>query len=113
MLNIGPMEIMVVALIALIVVGPKRLPELGKTIGKGLREFRKAQDELKRSVDLGLDDDEQTRPTFQEKRFTNKRRSHPPHSEPSADPTATPATDAAASAASAADPSADEPPQDG
>ena len=94
MFNIGPMEIMVVALIALIVVGPKRLPELGKTIGKGLREFRKAQDELKRSVDLGLDDEEQKRPTFQEKRFTNKRRSPAANTAPD-ETSEAPAADAA------------------
>jgi sec-independent protein translocase protein TatA len=38
--NIGPMEILVVLIIALIVFGPKRLPELGKSLGKGIKEFR-------------------------------------------------------------------------
>lgn len=38
--NIGPMEIAIVLIIALIVFGPKRLPELGKSLGKGIREFR-------------------------------------------------------------------------
>ncbi len=38
--NIGPMEIMIVLVIALVVFGPKRLPELGKSVGKGVREFR-------------------------------------------------------------------------
>ena len=38
--NIGPMEILVVLIIALVVFGPKRLPELGKSLGKGIREFR-------------------------------------------------------------------------
>jgi sec-independent protein translocase protein TatA len=38
--NIGPMEILVVLIIALVVFGPKRLPELGKSVGKGIREFR-------------------------------------------------------------------------
>jgi sec-independent protein translocase protein TatA len=38
--NIGPMEIMIVLVIALVVFGPKRLPELGKSVGKGIREFR-------------------------------------------------------------------------
>ncbi|MEX2420613.1 MAG: twin-arginine translocase TatA/TatE family subunit, partial [Actinomycetota bacterium] len=70
----GPLEIGLIALVALLVVGPKRLPELGKTIGKGLREFRKAQEELRRSVDLGLDDEKPARPTYEGKRFTNKRR---------------------------------------
>lgn len=38
--NIGPMELAIVLIIALIVFGPKRLPELGKSLGKGIREFR-------------------------------------------------------------------------
>lgn len=38
--NIGPMELVVVAIIALLVVGPKRLPEVGRSLGKGMREFK-------------------------------------------------------------------------
>lgn len=38
--NIGPMEIGIVLIIALIVFGPKRLPELGKSLGKGISEFK-------------------------------------------------------------------------
>ncbi len=38
--NIGPLEILIVLIIALVVFGPKRLPELGHSMGKGLREFR-------------------------------------------------------------------------
>ena len=38
--NIGPMEVLVVLIIALIVFGPKRLPELGRSLGKGIREFK-------------------------------------------------------------------------
>jgi sec-independent protein translocase protein TatA len=38
--NIGPLEICVVLIIALVVFGPKRLPELGKSLGRGIQEFR-------------------------------------------------------------------------
>lgn len=38
--SIGPLEIVVVLIIALIVFGPKRLPQLGHSVGKGIREFR-------------------------------------------------------------------------
>jgi sec-independent protein translocase protein TatA len=38
--NVGPLEIVVVLIIALIVFGPKRLPELGNSLGQGIREFR-------------------------------------------------------------------------
>ena len=37
--NIGPMELLIVLVIALIVIGPKRLPEVGKSLGRGLRAF--------------------------------------------------------------------------
>lgn len=57
MFNIGPTELIVILAIALLVVGPKKLPELGKTIGKSMREFRRAQDELKSSFDLSAMDE--------------------------------------------------------
>jgi sec-independent protein translocase protein TatA len=38
--NIGPMELVVVLIIALVVLGPKKLPEVGKSLGKGMREFK-------------------------------------------------------------------------
>jgi sec-independent protein translocase protein TatA len=57
MLNIGPQELLVILVIALIVVGPQRLPALGRSIGRGLRELRKAQDEVKRTIQVNLDDE--------------------------------------------------------
>jgi sec-independent protein translocase protein TatA len=38
--NVGPMELIIVLVIALIVLGPKRLPEAGRAVGKGLKEFK-------------------------------------------------------------------------
>ena len=40
--NIGPMELIVVLAIALMVLGPKRLPQAGKSLGRGIREFKGA-----------------------------------------------------------------------
>jgi len=40
--GIGPMELIVVLVIALVVLGPKRLPSAGKSLGRGLREFKGA-----------------------------------------------------------------------
>jgi sec-independent protein translocase protein TatA len=40
--SIGPMEVIVVLVIALVVLGPKRLPDAGKAVGKGIREFKGA-----------------------------------------------------------------------
>jgi len=47
--NLGFSEMLIIFVVALLVFGPKKLPELGKSLGKGIREFRKATDELKSS----------------------------------------------------------------
>jgi sec-independent protein translocase protein TatB len=60
MFNIGPSELLVILVLALVVVGPQRLPELSRQIGRGLREFRKVQDEVKDMVKLDLSDDTPT-----------------------------------------------------
>ena len=44
MFNIGPLELLVVLIIALIVLGPQRLPEVARSVGRGMREFRSALD---------------------------------------------------------------------
>ena len=56
MLNIGPQELLIILVIALLVVGPQRLPGLGRSIGRGLRELRKTQDEVRRTIQLNLDE---------------------------------------------------------
>lgn len=38
--SIGPMELIVVLVIALVVLGPKKLPDVGRSVGKGFREFK-------------------------------------------------------------------------
>lgn len=55
MMNIGPMELVLVLVIALIVIGPKKLPEAGRAVGKGLREFKESLSGSGRD-----DDDEET-----------------------------------------------------
>jgi sec-independent protein translocase protein TatA len=54
--NIGPLELAIVLIIALVIFGPKRLPDLGKSLGKGMREFK---DSL--SGENDDDDDEQAK----------------------------------------------------
>lgn len=50
MLNIGPQELLLILVVALLIVGPRRLPELARSLGKGLRSLRAAQDEVRRTV---------------------------------------------------------------
>ncbi len=57
MLNVGPLELLVVLAVALIVVGPERLPELARSVGRVLRQFRDVQDEVRNMVSSGVDDD--------------------------------------------------------
>ena len=47
--NLGMQEIIVIFILALIVFGPRKLPEIGKTLGKGLAEFKKASNELRQT----------------------------------------------------------------
>jgi len=47
--SLGMQEILVIFILALIVFGPRKLPELGKTLGKGLAEFKRASNELKQT----------------------------------------------------------------
>jgi TatA/E family protein of Tat protein translocase len=51
---LGIPEIIAIFIVALVVFGPKKLPELGKSLGKGLREFNKAKNELKATWDEQL-----------------------------------------------------------
>ena len=50
--NVGPLELIVVLVIALVVLGPKRLPEVGRSLGRGIREFKESL-----NTDPGDDDD--------------------------------------------------------
>jgi sec-independent protein translocase protein TatA len=52
--NVGPLELAIVLIIALVVFGPKRLPELGRSVGRGIREFK--------SSISGDDDDDEMQP---------------------------------------------------
>lgn len=56
MFGFGMSEILLILVVALLVVGPKKLPELAKTLGKGYAHFKRSFNELKSAVDLNIDD---------------------------------------------------------
>jgi TatA/E family protein of Tat protein translocase len=49
--SIGPTELILIFIIALLVFGPKKLPEIGKSVGRAIREFKKASDEIKGRIE--------------------------------------------------------------
>ena len=50
--NIGPVELVVILVIALVVIGPGKLPEVGSALGKSIKEFRKAATDVRESTNL-------------------------------------------------------------
>lgn len=54
--KIGIQELVLILAIALIIFGPRKLPEIGRSLGRGLREFRQATSEIQKNI--SLDDDE-------------------------------------------------------
>ncbi|MFN2257513.1 MAG: twin-arginine translocase TatA/TatE family subunit [Desulfuromonadaceae bacterium] len=52
MFGIGMPELLLIMALALVFIGPKKLPDIARSLGKGMREFRNATEDLKRSIDI-------------------------------------------------------------
>jgi len=94
--SLGLPEILFILVVALLVFGPRRLPEIGRTIGKALGEFRRATTDLKRSID--------TEVTLEEVRQRPPARTVAPAAKPQAEPTAPAETAGPAEPAATAEP---------
>jgi sec-independent protein translocase protein TatA len=75
---VGVQEMLVIFLVALVLFGPKKLPELGKTIGKAITEFRRAQSELKATFDTHMRELEKESESIKEitRSYTNEITNH-------------------------------------
>jgi sec-independent protein translocase protein TatA len=59
--SVGLPELIVIFVIALVVFGPRRLPELGKALGQTIREFKKGANELRESVETEIESEKQAK----------------------------------------------------
>lgn len=57
--SFGFQELLLIFIVALVIFGPRKLPEIGRTLGKALGEFRKATDDLKNTIEREVAIDEQ------------------------------------------------------
>jgi TatA/E family protein of Tat protein translocase len=88
--NIGPLELVIVLVIALLVIGPKRLPEMGNSLGKTIREFRKASSDMSEAVSL----EPESKPAAQQASTTTAATAPAPASAPAPATEAPPAAEA-------------------
>jgi sec-independent protein translocase protein TatA len=55
--QVGPLEILIVGVLALLVFGPERLPEIGRSLGKGLTQLKRMASDVKSEFDFGLEEE--------------------------------------------------------
>lgn len=98
--SLGWPEIMVILVIALVIFGPRKLPQLGRTLGKALGEFRRATNDLKNTLELEVHKEEEKHNAPQRKKVEDaySRRQPPepdttPDTKPDTKPDASTATE--------------------
>jgi TatA/E family protein of Tat protein translocase len=64
--NLGMPELILILVLALLLFGPKKLPEIGKQLGKGLGEFKRASNDLKRSIEEEIEKSSKEEPPARE-----------------------------------------------
>jgi Tat protein translocase TatB subunit len=62
MFGIGVQELIIIAIIALLIVGPKKLPDLAKTLGKGFRDFKNATEGVSEDLKDALKEEDKPKP---------------------------------------------------
>lgn len=60
--NVGVPELILILGVALIIFGPGKLPELGRSLGSAIREFRNSTNEIKKDVEVSLNGEEEKKP---------------------------------------------------
>ena len=60
--SLGAPELLFILVLALLVFGPRKLPEIGRTLGRAMGEFRRATSDLKRTLDVELSTEELSKP---------------------------------------------------
>lgn len=72
--SIGGFEWVIIIMVVLLLFGAKRIPDLARGLGQGIKEFRKASDDIKKEIDKGKRDiEESTRPTEETTRPTEQK----------------------------------------
>src|SRR5215204_4973056 len=87
--SVGVPELIIIFTIALIIFGPRKLPELGKSLGKSLAEFKRASNELKNTLDEEIRLEERRSASADDERRNAERQVAPVMAEPETIPSAT------------------------
>lgn len=72
MFGIGTTEVLIVLVIALLLLGPKEIPKIARTIGRGMRELERAKDELKQTIEFEADKDDDSAKKSEKKEPTDQ-----------------------------------------